>query len=615
MAHDTLSLGRARFDFAEARDVDLFVDTLAKFERGEIDADAWRAFRLLNGTYAQKQTEGGASMLRVKVPQGILTAEQLEVVADVAERWSRGFAHITTRQNFQFHFVALAEIEQAMRALAAAGLTTKEACGNSVRNVTASPTAGVAADEVFDPVPYAEAFTRFFLRHPLSSTLPRKFKVAFSGGGGDHAFAIVNDLGFFARTRVRDGRVERGFRLTVAGGTAILCRSGEELFDFLPAGEIFGAAEAVLRVFDAKGDRVHRHKNRLKFLVKQLGWEPFRRLVHEELTAIRSTGIPPLPFDPESPPEAEHAPVGLARPSPAALRARIEALVEADVPRGPGLRPRSLPVLGDDDGARFRRSNVRPQRQEGFSLVTVTLPLGDVTSGRLRVLAELARAYADGAVRTTHGQNVILRWVRNEDVALLHDHLRAVGLAEPDPESLADVSSCPGAETCKLAVTQSRGAADLLSTQFRTDRSLVDRADGLVVKVSGCPNGCGLHHVAGVGLQGGMRKVGGRPVPQYFVLVGGDPSGDVATFGRVAAKVPARRVAEVFPALIALYAQRRTDGESITAYLARAPLGEVKAALAHLEPLDEARARPEDFVDLGETAAYAPDATEGECAA
>lgn len=607
MAHEDKTVGRARFDFADSRDVDTFVATLAKFEAGEIGPDQWRAFRLTHGTYGQKQTNG-ESMLRVKAPQGILTAEQLEAVATVADKYSRGFAHITTRQNFQFHFMRFADLEASMRTLADAGITCKEACGNAVRNVTASPSAGVAADEVFDPVPYAEAFTRYFLRHALSSTLPRKFKVAFAGGGADHSFAIVNDLGFHAR--VRDGR--RGFRVTVAGGTAILCRSGEELFDFLPADEILAVGEAVLRVFDAKGDRVHRHKNRLKFLVKQLGWEPFKALVQEEIDQIRAKGLPSLGFDPESPPEHEEAPTSRGLLPEDADLARF---VAEDSPRGPGIVPRHLPVVGDDTGARFLRTNVRPQRQHGYSLVTITVPLGDLTSGRLRALAAIARGYADGTVRLTHGQNVLLRWVRTADVTRLHGQLRAIGLAEPDPESIADITSCPGAEVCKLAVTQSRGAAERLTDLFRKDRELVDRAAGLVVKVSGCPNGCGLHHVAGVGFQGGMRKIGGKAVPQYFVLAGGDPNGDTARFGRVVAKVPARKIEHVIPTLVALYEQKRQDGESITAYLARAPLLELKGALAHLEALDEASATAEDYVDLGETAAFAPETSEGECAA
>jgi sulfite reductase beta subunit-like hemoprotein len=604
---DTSSLGPARFDFADERDVDRFVEKLARFERGELSSDEWRAFRLVNGAYGQRQ-EGDSSMLRVKLPQGIVTTTQVEALARVAERHGRGFVHVTTRQNVQYHFLRLGEVGEVLSELAAAGLTTREACGNSVRNVTTSPTAGVANDEVFDPVPYAEALTRYLLRHPLSSTLPRKFKIAFSGGGADHSYAAVNDLGFHAR-RADDG--SRGFRLTVAGGTAILCRTGHELGSFVPAGEVLAWAEAVLRVFHREGDRVHRHKNRMKFLVKALGWEAFRTLVLTELERVRAEGAPPLPFDPELPPYVDGPPnERAARPT----RAEVLAKLDGDAPKGPGLVPRALPIAGDDHGARFLRSNVAPQRQAGFSLVTVTLPLGDVTAGQLRVLALLAAAYGDGALRFTVSQNALLRWVPDELVVELQGHLRAAGLGEPDAGTVADVASCPGAESCKLAVTQSRGAAQAVGDALRAERSWIDRAPGLDVRVSGCPNGCGLHHVSAVGLQGGLRKVGGRPAPHYTVYVGGLVGSD-ARFGRVAGKVPARRVADALRALIELYEEHRQEGERADAFFARAPLDLVKARLAPLEALDEGSATEADFVDLGETTAFRPEASEGECAA
>ncbi|MFI5301888.1 MAG: nitrite/sulfite reductase, partial [Polyangiales bacterium] len=538
---------------------------------------------------------------------------QLEAVADVADRYSRGFVHLTTRQNIQIHFVPLSDVGAAMHALGDAGLTTREACGNSVRNVTTSPTAGVAADEVFDATPYADAFTRYFLRHPLSASLPRKFKVAFSGGGTDHSFALVNDVGWHARVEERDGRLMRGFRVTVGGGTALWCQSGVELFAFLPAGETLALAEAIVRVFHALGDRVHRKKNRMRYLIKQLGWEAWRARVFEELERVRAEGVGALPFDPESPPEND-GPPSADRALP--RLELVDAIVASDAPRGPGLVPRLLPVLGDDRGERFRRTNVRAQKQAGFATVTITVPLGDLTSGRLRILAQLARSFGDGTVRTTVGQNLMLRWVRADRVDDLYSVLKRVALADPDPESLSDVTSCPGAESCKLAVTQSRGLAQHLSDHFRRDRTWLDRAAGLVVKVSGCPNGCGLHHVAGIGLQGGLRKVQGRAVPQYHLYIGGDPSEPAARFGRMVAKIPARRVHAAIEAIITLYEAHRTDNESITTFLGRVAAADVRVALKELERLDATNADAQDFVDLGETGAFVGDAaTEGECAA
>jgi len=608
------TLGRATFGFADPSEIERFVETLGRFERGEIDADAWRAFRLVAGTYGQRQV-GDLSMLRAKIPQGILTADQLEAIADVADRYSRGFAHVTTRQNVQFHFMKLGEVGAAMQRLAESGLTTREACGNSVRNVTTSPTAGVAPDEVFDPTAYANALTTFLLRHPLSSSLPRKFKIAFTGGGADHAFALINDLGWHARVEsVADRRV-RGFRVTVGGGTALNCQSGRELFAFLPAGRMLAVVLAILRVFDARGDRVHRHKNRLRYLIKAMGWDAWKAAFDAELARVDREGAPALAFDPEDPGDGSGAP-----PSSPAARPKVDvralaALIERDAPRGPGLTPRHLHVTDDSARARFLRTNVQRQRQEGYAVVTVTVPLGDLTSGRLRALAVLARGFGDGTVRTTTGQNVVLRWVRADDVTSLHAALEGIGLAATDPESLSDVTSCPGAESCKLAVTQSRGLARELADVVGADHATLDRAAGLVVKVSGCPNGCGLHHVAGLGFQGGLRKVGGRAVPYYHVYAGGDPCGDVARFGRVIGKLPAKRVAEGTRRLIALYESKGSPGESITAYFGRAPIAELRGAIVDLESLDEATARPDDFVDLAEVTPFRPETTEGECSA
>jgi sulfite reductase (NADPH) hemoprotein beta-component len=272
---DRDTLGRARLSFAKQQDVDDFVDMLDKFERGAITPDEWRVFRLVRGTYGQRQL-GDESMLRIKIPQGILDVRQLEAVADVAERYSRGFGHITTRQNIQLHFLKLHDVEHAMRHLAAAGLTTREACGNSVRNITACPYSGVAADEPFDVTPYAEALTRYLLRHPFSATLPRKFKIAFEGCTHDHIAAAINDIGWTARVSSEGGQSRRGFRVTVAGGTATLTRSGNELFEFLPVGEMFNVAEAIVRVFRRLGDYKHKQRNRLKFLVRSLGWDGFK---------------------------------------------------------------------------------------------------------------------------------------------------------------------------------------------------------------------------------------------------------------------------------------------------------------------------------------------------
>jgi len=607
---DRDTLGRARLSFAQESDIDEFVDVLSRFERGEIGPDQWRAFRLVRGTYGQRQT-GDAQMLRVKIPQGILDVPQLEAMADVSERYSRGFGHITTRQNIQLHFLKLHDVEIVMRQLAAAGLTTREACGNSVRNITACPYAGVAADEPFDVTPYAEALTRYLLRHPLSAALPRKFKIAFEGCGHDHIGSAINDIGWTAGVRTVDGVPQRGFRVTVAGGTATLTRAGHELFDFAPVGEMLNIAEAVVRVFHRLGDYKHKQRNRLKFLVRSLGWDGFKTEFDRELEAFRQEGGARLPFDPERP-AVEEAPASrAASPRPA----DITAAVTAGKVTGPGVLPRVEDDLGREEYQYWLRTNVRSQKQRGYAIVTVTTVLGDLTGAQMRAVGQLSLAFSDGTVRITSDQNVVLRWVPDGELHALYERLVAAGLSRAGASTLADVTSCPGAESCKLAVTQSRGLGRLLSDMLDERADLVAALPGLDIKISGCPNGCGQHHIAGIGFQGSLRKVGGRPAPHYFVMVGGGTGDGLTTFGRHVATVPARRTAVALERLVELYRAEGTDGESPLAFFRRVELPVVKARLADLEKLAPEAATEADFIDLAEDHAFNPEVMEGECSA
>ena len=606
---DSRTFGRARLSFASQADIDEFVNVLEQYERGELTPDQWRAFRLLRGTYGQRQAED-AQMLRVKIPQGILSSEQLEALADVGGRYSRGFGHITTRQNVQFHFVKLHDAELAMRRLADVGLTTREACGNSVRNITGCPYAGVAADERFDVTPYAEALTRYLLRHPLSSTLPRKFKVAFEGCATDHIATAVNDLGFRAVVGPDGGR---GFRVSAGGGTAIMTASAGLLHEFLPASEVLRVAEAVLRVFKRLGDYEHKQRNRMKFLIKTLGWTRWREEYDRELTACRLRGqVPTLEIDP---PAVESRPEWVKDASPAL--GDIATRVAGGRISGPGLTPTIVPVLqsGDEAYQRWRATNVRPQKQFGYAIVIATVPLGDMSSDQMRVVGELARAYGDGTIRVTADQDLVFRWISTCDVRQLYRRLAAAGLGLAEAGTIADVTSCPGAETCRLAVTQSRGLGRLLEDHLRERPDLIAAADGARIKISGCPNGCGLHHIATIGFQGSVRRLGSRAVPQYFVMVGGGVHDRGATFGRLAAKIPARRMPEVVERLIDLYAKDRQPGESATAFFGRIELGVVKDRLADLETLRPGDAVPADFIDLGESSDFVPEVMDGECSA
>jgi len=607
VADDSSTLGRANLDFAEEHDIDEFVEVLGKYESGEISPEAWRRFRLVRGTYGQRQDN--VQMLRIKIPQGIVSASQMRAMAGVASRYSRGFCHVTTRQNIQYHFVQLSVVEDVMRELADEGLTTREACGNSVRNITGCPFAGTSETEIFDVTPYAEALTRYFLRHPLSGVLPRKFKIAFEGCTEDHALASIHDIGW--RAAIVDG--QRGFRVTVAGGTSIMPVSGYVLYEFLPVQEMFNVAEAVLRVFHRFGDYKHPQRNRMKFVVKALGWEGFRARVQECLEEFKREGGVGLAFDPETV-ASEQAPDWAKSEAPT-LQA-VAAAASTPV-NGPGIMPgtvRLQPLA--DSFIRWMSSNVSKQRQPGYHHVTVRLPLGDFTAGQMRVLADLSEAYGDGSMRLTVEQNVLFRWVTREAVEPFYHRLAAAGLGAPDANRLSDVVSCPGAESCRLAVTQSRGLGRSLTEHLSARPDLVDLVPSGHIKISGCPNGCGQHHIASIGFQGSVRKLGARAVPQYFVLVGGGCADDgVAHFGKVVSKVPVHRLNDAMDKLLALYREHRQGDEELGAFFRRVPPSMATEALKDLSVMLPTEATDQDFIDLAETQAFTPEVMDGECSA
>jgi sulfite reductase beta subunit-like hemoprotein len=573
------SMAPGRLGFARKADVDLFVERLEAFERGELSPDDWRGFRLLNGVYGQRQD--GLMMIRAKLPGGFVTPAQLEALADVAETCG-GKGHVTTRQNVQYHFVPMADVEGALRRLSDAGITTKEACGNSVRNWTCCPFAGVAADEPFDPTPYVEALARHLLRGPYSANLPRKLKPSLGGCcGHDCSQAFINDLGFLARTRTAaDGTTELGFQLVAGGGLATLRRSAITVEEFVPLPELLEAADAIVRVFHRIGNRHNRAKARLKWAIDKIGVPAFLAEYRTERDAIRAEGGVPLVLPPQ--------PAVPQRRAPLAQVASFE----------PGY-------------AEWAEHNVRRQKQVGFSSVVIRLILGDITAAQLRALATLVVSYGEGELRTTNEQNLVLRYVPDSRLPALHRELVRAGLARKDANTIADVVSCPGASSCKIAVTASRGLGSQLTELLDRRPELIAAARGLDVKVSGCPNGCGQHYIAGIGFQGGMRKLAGRPAPQYLVYVGGGIRADGADFGRLIGKVPARRAAATLERLLDFYIGEGGTGH---AFWAQVPTDKLRSLITDLSELREADAIESDFVDLGETTAFEVVAGEGECA-
>ncbi|GAC1595114.1 MAG: nitrite/sulfite reductase [Myxococcales bacterium] len=568
--------GRKRATFGDAREADEFVSKLEQFERGELTADQYRTYRLTRGIYGQRQDE--VHMVRVKIPQGVLSGAQLRVLASCADRFSRGYGHVTTRQNLQFHFVAPRDVAPFMAAVAESGLTTREACSHAVRNVAACALAGVCAEAPFDVTPYAEAVTRHFLRHALGSGLPRKFKISASGCEDDCGQGAINDIGIIAR--VRDG--QRGFRVLAGGGTSTLSRSGAELHEFLPATELLASCEAILRVFAAIGDRKNLKKARMKWAIQKIGFEKFRALYEVERAAIAAEGGRPFTPSPEEEP--------------------------------PERKPVTLRLAPREDFGSWRATNVQAQRQPGFSAAEVRLKLGDISSAQLRALADLVERLGDGTLRTTNAQNLLVRWVRDEDLAALHQELVRIGLSDAHPGSLSDVVTCPGAETCRIAVTASRGVAQLLDEHLRpTDASRGARKDA-DIRVSGCPNGCGQHHVAAIGLQGGVRRLGDKLIPQYHLTLGGGIDERGARFGKFVGKVPARRVPEAVDRLLARFESERGPGETQRAFFERLPIAEAQRLIDDLTSIDAQTARPEDFIDLGSEAAFKVVEMDGECA-
>ncbi|MCZ7624836.1 MAG: nitrite/sulfite reductase [Candidatus Methylomirabilis sp.] len=445
-----------------------------------------------NGIYGQRQE--GEQMFRIKIPWGGLSAAQLELLAELAAKAPNGVAHVTTRQNIQLHFIKLDQVAALMRGLATVGLTTREACGNTVRNVVVGHCAGVCPRELFDVTPYAETVARFLLRNPMNQNLPRKFKIAFSGCPDDLGLSPMQDIGARAVIRSAAGREERGFELYVGGGLGPMPRLAELLEEFTPADRLLSTVAAIVRVFDRLGNREDRHKARMKFVLNKLGIEAFRVLVFQERTGLEST-----------------------------MAGRFPTVVEWDaVPlqRTPSGSPSTAAEPADPAYRRWRATNVSQQKQVGYVMVTIRLDLGDITSAQIRTLAFVAREFGDGTVRSTNQQNFALRWIPAERLPALYRVLSVVGLAAPSAERLADITACPGAETCQLGITSSRGLGAAMGALF--DDELKDLADetGLRIKISACPNSCGQHHLADIGLYGGAKKFNGRQVADLRDVAG-----------------------------------------------------------------------------------------------
>jgi sulfite reductase beta subunit-like hemoprotein len=600
---------------ALAREIDIFETEIALRKQGKMDERLFAETRLRRGTYGQRYDNGqrhngrtmqrldypsgeltkgpstmwdAPGMQRIKIPAGGLNAAQLETFADLAEEYSDGIAHITTRQDVQLHYVHIEDTPSIMRRLAAANITTREACGNSVRNVTACPYAGVCTDEAFDVTPYSRALSKFLLGHPDTQNFGRKFKHSFSGCA-QHAcgMARMHDMGMVAVTKIEDGKEKRGFEVYVGGGLGAVPYQAKLFDSFVPQEELLPLAQSVGRVFAALGEKKNRSRARVKFLVQDLGIEKFKELVLEDRKN--------LPHDPRW----------------------TNYLQEAENFQEEPLRPAGKPpLLGSAAFQRWVQSNTRPQRQEGYSTVNITLPLGDITAAQLRSLADISRRYTRETIRSTVEQNILLRWVSQSDLASLHRDLEAAGLASPGAGSIVDIAACPGTDTCKLGISSSRGlAAELRKRLQETNFQLDDSVVKLHIKMSGCFNSCGQHHVADLGFYGVSRKMGGYAVPHFQVVLGGQWENNGASYGLPVIAIPSKNIPEAVSRLTDFYSANRKEGENFKDFVARTGKVALKKMLQDLTraPID---ARDNSFFqDWGDPREYnLSDMGVGECA-
>ncbi|HIM59979.1 MAG TPA: nitrite/sulfite reductase [Dehalococcoidia bacterium] len=569
-----------------------FEDQVKLFQAGEKDEIEFLRFRLRQGVYGQRQPD--RQMIRVKIPFGGLTADQMDVLGEVAEIYTplkKG--HFTTRENVQYHHVPLAETPELLRLLGDSGLSTREACGNTVRNVVAHPSAGVSKDEVFDVTPYAAAYSRYFLRHPTTQNMPRKSKVAFSGSEKDEAMVLMHDVGLVAR--IRDGK--RGFKIVVGGGLSTKAIMAKTLSEFVPVEDYLLHCEAVLRIFNRQDEeRKSIAKARIKFTIDRLGIDKFKEMVDEELLgdwAKKQIDTDSLMFIDDEESDAPGAPTD-ATPEPADGQADHAAYSE------------------------WKRTSVVEQRQDGFSIVYVRVERGDVYANQWSQLASIARTFAGARARIDQQQNLVYRWVRTESLFDIYKALGAIGFSVAGRETIRDIVTCPGTDSCKLGITSSMGLNKALGEAIDKMGALDPLVENMHIKASGCPNSCGQHHLASIGFHGAVVKGPGGQVPAYELFLGGrsTEAGGTKIGTRVKGRVPAKRAPEALKMVIDTFVANRKEGEEFAEFIERFGVEHFEKEFTKLKqevgPLD--RDHIQTYMDWGKTVVYKLERGEGECA-
>ena len=581
-------------DAEQQRDIERFEKAIEQYLNGEISDDVFRVMRLNNGIYGQRQ--GGTNqMVRIKFPAGSIRPEHWDVMADLADEFSRGWGHITTRQNIQFHFVELRRIPDLLRRIADVGLTSREACGDTVRNVMACHLAGACPYEKIDVTPWAEAVYRHFVRNPLGQRLPRKFKVNFSGCATDCGQAMFNDVGIVATVRTReDGTTEQGFRVFIAGGLGATPHPALALEDFTSREDLLPTIEAVLRVFDQTGNRDNKLRARLKWVVDQLGIDEVRRRVIKIRTTLPASSTWPGGIPPEVT-AAGDAPAGRG---------------DGEVTEiGQGVR---VELRSSDPFTRWEQASVIRGAANGTVSAVAYAALGDITARQFRELAAIQRHFS-ADMRLTNRQNVVFRGMQPGQMRELFDRLDEIGMAKPGAELARDVVACPGADTCNIAVTQSRGLADAIGAKLEEEG--LAEVGGVRINISGCTNSCGQHHASDIGFFGAERRAHGKSLPGYQMLLGGHIGDEQIHFGEKALRLPAKNAPEAVARVVRRFAGERGAGETFQGWLARSGgAKQVGTTLADLDDVPLPDVAPDFFVDYGETGPFTGEVGDSECA-
>jgi len=588
---------KPKINWSRVEEADNFAKTVKLFRQGKYDADSFRRFRLQHGAYGTRMT-GDYAMVRIKIPAGEIYPHQLEKISQLSEQFSIGSAHFSTRENIQLHWVVLEDVSEIFRGLTEVGLTSREACGNTIRNVMCSPLSGVCPDEKFDSTPYALATARFFLRNPMVQNLPRKFKFNFTCCE-KHGMVRMVDVGLIPQTQEVDGSTQRGFKVFLGGGLGNKSFVGYQLEEFTPEEDLVYTSMAVLRIFDRLGDRKNMARNRMRYLVNDMGWEKFQNLVLKERAIVRATQSVITQL------EVDHTPNVIKRP----IRITDESGSSVS-----------------DGYARWLKTNTVKQKQTDYRSIFITLEAGDITASQLDALADLIRNFSsEGIGRFGFVQNVALRYVHEDDLPRLYSKLIEAGLAKSGALTMTAPIGCSGTTSCNLALTNSHRLAKeiqrkLLELKFDEDDDLSDSS----IKISGCPNSCGQHGIATIGFFGGGGRVGKDMYPNYQMSLGGRSDGDTM-LGQTCLRVPAKRVIPVILKIIELFKQNKKSNDTLQSWIHRvvnnnedSEIKSINDIKKVLEPLTIPPTKEEDpdfYLDYGTDTSYHTKTGKGECAA